>query len=74
MLLTNCGTHLLLAGAGLEETQYYSSRVGDTTVQQTTHSTRATSLFATEHTWSTTEARRRLFTVDADDNSGLAPE
>jgi type IV secretion system protein VirD4 len=62
-LLTNCGTHLLLPGAGLEECDYYSARVGDTTVK-TYSTTSQGSGFLAAHTYNQGETRRRLFTPD----------
>lgn len=60
ILQTNTGTHLLLRGAGLEETRYYSERIGDTTVQTTSTTTRGSGLVA-EHTFTTSETSRRLY-------------
>jgi type IV secretion system protein VirD4 len=60
ILQTNCGTHLLLRGAGLEETRFYSERIGDTTVQTTSTTTRGSGLVA-EHTFTTSETSRRLY-------------
>lgn len=60
ILQTNTGTHLLLRGAGLEETEYYSRRIGDTTVQTTSTTTRGSGLMA-EHTFTTSETGRRLY-------------
>lgn len=65
ILLTNCGTHLLLAGAGLEETRFYSERIGDTTVQTTSHNVSGGGFLAVQnHSWTTSETRRRLFTPE----------
>ena len=63
ILQTNTGTHLLLRGAGLEETRYYSERIGDTTVKTTSTTTRGSGLVA-EHTFTTSETRRRLYTPE----------
>lgn len=63
-ILTNCMTHLLLPGAGQEECTYYSERVGRTTVQTTTYSSRATSMWSTEYSMSQGETGRPLFTPD----------
>ncbi len=68
-ILANCKTHLLLPGAGLSECEYYSERIGDTTVQ-TTASARsrsgtaawAASTYTTS--WNTSETRRRLMTPE----------
>src|SRR5262249_32272252 len=63
-ILTNCMTHLLLPGAGQEECTYYSERVGKTTVQTTTYSSKAASMWSTEHSMSQGETGRPLFTPD----------
>ena len=63
-ILTNCMTHLLLPGAGQEECTYYSERVGRTTVQTTTHSSRATGIWWTENSTTQGETGRPLFTPD----------
>lgn len=61
----NANTHLLLPGAGLRECQYYSERIGDTTIRTWTRSSRGgSSWFGTEDTWTQGEARRRLLTPD----------
>ena len=62
-LLTNCGTHLLLPGAGLEECEYYSSRIGDATVATSSITTNGSGWAATR-TYNQGEMRRRLFTPD----------
>ncbi len=59
----NAVTHLLLPGAGLEETKYYSERIGDTTIATETINRRGSGL-AEEITSSQGEARRRLMTPD----------
>lgn len=59
----NAVSHLLLPGAGLEETQFYSSRLGDTTVPTYTVNRRGTGM-AQELTFSEGETRRRLMTPD----------
>ena len=38
IMLSNTTTHLLLPGAGLEETEYYSQRIGNTTIPKETRS------------------------------------
>jgi len=63
-VLTNCTTHLLLPGSGLDECEYYSARIGDTTVETTTQTTTGSGLFTAQHTFSTNETRRRLFNPD----------
>jgi len=64
ILLTNCGTQLLLPGAGLEETRFYSERIGDTTVQTTSSTTRGTGFLTQDRTFTTSETRRRLYTPE----------
>lgn len=64
ILLTNTGTHLLLRGAGLEETEYFSRRIGDTTVKTTSSTTSGPGLFAEHRSWTTSETRRRLYTPE----------
>lgn len=56
----NAVTHLLLPGAGLEETKYYSERIGDTTVATETINRRGNG----EITSTQGETRRRLITPD----------
>ena len=60
---SNAATHLLLPGAGLEETRFYSERIGDTTVRTETVHRRGTG-FAQEVSVTESEARRRLITAD----------
>lgn len=62
-ILANTKTHLLLPGAGLEETEYYSRRVGNATVRTETHSTSGAGLDERE-TWTQGETGRRLMTPD----------
>jgi type IV secretory pathway TraG/TraD family ATPase VirD4 len=50
----NAVTHLLLGGAGLQETRYYSERIGDTTVQTASATTGGQNSFMQG------ETRRRL--------------
>ncbi len=64
ILLTNCGTHLLLPGAGLEETRYYSERIGDTTTHSTSQNTNGGFFNARNQSWTTSETRRRLCTAE----------
>lgn len=63
-VLTNCTTHLLLPGAGLEECEYYSARIGDTTVQTTSRTSTPGGYFSQQHSYTTGETRRRLYTPD----------
>jgi type IV secretion system protein VirD4 len=63
-ILTNCMTHLLLPGAGQEECEYYSDRVGRTTVKTTTYSARDTGTWWTENSTTQGETGRPLFTPD----------
>ena len=60
----NAKTHLLLPGAGDRECEFYSRRIGDTTVKTWTRTSRGTSWMGTDDTWTQGEARRRLFTSD----------
>jgi type IV secretion system protein VirD4 len=60
----NANTHLLLPGAGLRECRYYSERIGDTTVRTWTRTSRGTSFWGTDDTWTVGEARRRLLTPE----------
>ena len=62
-ILVNTVTHLLLPGAGLEETEYYSKRIGNTTVRTETHSTSGSGVDARE-SWTQGETGRRLMTPD----------
>jgi type IV secretion system protein VirD4 len=55
----NAITHLLLPGAGLEETKYYSERIGDTTIATETVNRRGSEMTSSE-----SETRRRLMTAD----------
>jgi type IV secretion system protein VirD4 len=59
----NAVTHLLLPGAGLEETRYYSERMGDATVPTYTVNRRGSGM-AQELTFTEGETRRRLMTPD----------
>ncbi|MGH2478035.1 MAG: type IV secretory system conjugative DNA transfer family protein [Ktedonobacteraceae bacterium] len=63
-ILTNCTTHLLLPGSGLEECEYYSARIGDTTVPTTSQTSTGSGFFTSTHSYTTGETRRRLFTPD----------
>lgn len=60
----NANTHLLLPGAGLRECTYYSQRIGDTTVRTWSRSSRGSSWWGTDDTWTEGEARRRLLTPE----------
>jgi len=62
-ILVNTVTHLLLPGAGLEETEYYSKRIGNTTVRTETHSTSGSGVEARD-SWTQGETGRRLMTPD----------
>lgn len=62
-ILVNTVTHLLLPGAGLEETEYYSKRIGNTTVRTETHSTSGSGVDNREG-WTQGETGRRLITPD----------
>jgi len=62
-ILANCMTHLLLPGAGLEETEYYSQRIGNTTVRSDSHHQQGSGLTAHD-SWTQGETGRRLRTPD----------
>jgi type IV secretion system protein VirD4 len=62
-ILVNTLTHLLLSGAGKEETEYYSARIGNTTVPTETHNTRGYGIEA-QDSWTQGETGRRLITPD----------
>ena len=62
-ILVNTVTHLLLPGAGLEETEYYSKRIGNTTVRTETHNTSGSGVDSREG-WTQGETGRRLMTPD----------
>ena len=62
-ILVNTVTHLLLPGAGLEETEYYCKRMGTTTVRTETHNTSGSGVDSRE-SWTQGEAGRRLMTPD----------
>ena len=56
----NANTHLLLPGAGLRECQYYSERIGHTTVPTWTRSRKPGAWTGLADTWTESEAQRRL--------------
>lgn len=60
----NAKTHLLLPGAGERECEFYSRRIGETTVRTWSRTRRGASWFGTDDTWTQGEARRRLFNPD----------
>lgn len=62
-ILTNCLTHLLLPGAGLEETEYYSRRIGNTTVKSESQHRSGGGLSA-QDSWTQGETARRLWTPE----------
>lgn len=59
----NAVTHLLLQGAGLQETRYYSERIGDTTVVTDSSTSRGSGI-GTQRTWTQGVTRRRLLTPE----------
>jgi type IV secretion system protein VirD4 len=59
----NAVTHLLLQGAGLQETRYYSKRIGNTTVV-TGSSTSEGFGIGTQRTWTQGKTQRRLLTPE----------
>jgi type IV secretion system protein VirD4 len=60
----NANTHLLLPGAGLRECQYYSERIGNTTVPTWTRSRKPGAWTGLADTWTESEAQRRLLTPE----------
>jgi type IV secretion system protein VirD4 len=60
----NANTHLLLPGAGLRECQYYSERIGNTTVPTWTRSKKPGAWTGLADTWTQSEAQRRLLTPE----------
>lgn len=56
----NANTHLLLPGAGLRECQYYSERIGNTTVATWTRSRKPGAWTGVADTWTESEAQRKL--------------
>ncbi len=60
----NANTHLLLPGAGLRECQYYSERIGNTTVPTWTRSRKPGAWTGLADTWTHSEAQRRLLTPE----------
>lgn len=56
----NAQVHLLLRGAGLEETKYYSERIGDTTILTETRTSSGSGSYRQE-TYTQAETRRRLY-------------
>jgi type IV secretory pathway TraG/TraD family ATPase VirD4 len=65
-ILSNTVTHLLLPGAGKEETEYYSARIGNTTIQTETRNTKGgySLLGEQQESWTQGETGRRLMTPD----------
>ena len=62
-ILNNAKTHLVFPGAGLRETKYYSERLGQTTVQSSTHHIGGAGNGAQE-SWTQGETGRLLMTPD----------
>jgi type IV secretion system protein VirD4 len=60
----NANTHILMPGAGARECEHYSKRIGDTTVRTWSRTSRGTSWWGTEDSWTEGEARRRLLTPE----------
>ncbi len=64
-ILANCITHIVFPGCGLQETRYYSEKLGKTTVGTTSRSERDTSdWLASPHTQTQGETQRDLMTSD----------
>ncbi len=64
-ILANSTTQIVFPGCGLEETRYYSERIGETTVltSSNSQSSRLFGLSSTQ-TYTQGEAQRRLMTAD----------
>lgn len=60
----NANTHLLLPSADLRECQYYSERIGNTTVPTWTHSRKPGARTGLADSWTQSEAQRRLLTPE----------
>ena len=60
----NANSHILMPGAGPRECEYYSKRIGDTTVRTWSRTSRGTSWWGSEDSWTEGEARRRLITPE----------
>jgi len=60
----NTVTHLLLPGAGQEETEYYSRRSGDATIPTATRHTKQVGWMTHDDSWTYGETGRPLFTAD----------
>ncbi|GCE19554.1 type IV secretory system conjugative DNA transfer family protein [Dictyobacter kobayashii] len=65
-ILANCMTHIVFPGCGLQETRYYSEKLGKTTVQTISHSNRGDSrwLSSSAQTFTQGETHRDLMTAD----------
>jgi type IV secretion system protein VirD4 len=60
----NANTHILLPGAGLRECQYYSDRIGHTTVPTWTRSRKPGAWTELADTWTESQAQRKLLTPE----------
>ena len=65
-ILANSTTHIVFPGCGLEETRYYSERIGETTVLTSSNSQSVVGLLGLlpTKTYTQGEAQRRLMTAD----------
>ena len=63
-ILSQTTTHLLLPGAGLEETEYYSQRIGNSTIQKETESFTGENVFNAAISRTKDETGRRLLMSD----------
>jgi type IV secretion system protein VirD4 len=64
-ILANCTTHIVFPGCGLQETRYYSEKLGKTTVETISRSERNTDAWiATPRSWTHGETHRDLMTPD----------
>lgn len=61
IMLTNCGTHLLLPGGGDEECHYYSRRIGDTTVRTMSQTSTPIGWGTSQTSYTESEVRRPLY-------------
>jgi type IV secretion system protein VirD4 len=64
-ILANCNTHIVFPGCGLQETRYYSEKLGRTTVETISHSQQESLSFVSNpQTWAHGETHRFLMTPD----------
>jgi type IV secretion system protein VirD4 len=61
VMLTNCGTHLLLPGGGDDECEYYSRRIGETTAKAMSQTSTPVGWGTATQSYTEPEVRRRLY-------------